>query len=170
MKETSDPKNLGASSIQNADAVDQLVKREIQAPLAACLIQEYAAHVGFEKALSIAAQAVKKDAKKAGEMMAGNYGNTIGDLFRIVKEVWSAGGAIDIDIIEKTDTTLRFNVLRCRYVELYDKLGLRDLGFCLSCSRDASFINGFNPEMTFERRRTIMEGAPLCDFRFTFPS
>ncbi len=168
MKESSHRLSPNEFSIQTVDAVSQLIKREIQAPLAACLIREFADHLGSEKALSIATEAVKKGAKKIGEMMAGDYGNTIEDLFRIVKEVWSDGDAIDFEIIEKTETTLRLNVVRCRYVELYDKLGLRDLGFCLSCSRDASFVEGFNPGLKFERHQTIMQGAPLCDFCFTF--
>ncbi|MBU2454244.1 MAG: L-2-amino-thiazoline-4-carboxylic acid hydrolase [Proteobacteria bacterium] len=155
-------------SIQAVDEVDQLTKREIQAPLAACLIREFADHLGFKEALSIATKAVKKDAKKTGEIMADQYGDTIDDLFCIVKEVWSSGGAIDFEIIERTKNTLRFNVVRCSYVDLYDKLGLRDFGFCLSCSRDASFAEGFNPKIKFKRSQTIMQGASFCDLCFTF--
>jgi len=167
MNDNFDMRSPDVSSIKTAGAVGQLIKREIQAPLAACLIREFANHLGSAKALSIATEAVKKDAIKIGEMMSKQYGNTIADLFRIVKEVWSTGDAIDFEIVEKTEITLKFNVFRCSYVDLYDKLGLRDLGFCLSCSRDASFAKGFNPKMKFERHQTIMEGAPLCDLCFT---
>ncbi len=166
MNSKSDQQSSDEPSIQTVDAVSQLIKREIQSPLAVCLIKEFAEHLGIEKAVSIATEAIKKDAKKIGKTMAQQYGNTIDDLFRIVNEVWSAGDAIEFEVLKKTDTTLRFNVSRCRYVELYDKLGLRDLGFCLSCSRDVAFIEGFNPKMKFERQQTLMEGDSLCDLSF----
>ena len=53
---------------------------------------------------------------------------------------------------------------RCRYAELYQRLGMHDLGYCLSCSRDPAFARGFNPRLTLTRTRTIMEGAYSCDF------
>ncbi len=52
MKESSDRQSPDEFSIQTVDAVRQLIKREIQAPLAACLIREFADHLGFEKSLS----------------------------------------------------------------------------------------------------------------------
>ena len=44
---------------------------------------------------------------------------------------------------EDTDVAFSFNVTRCRYAELYKKLGIRELGFALSCARDFALIKGF---------------------------
>lgn len=167
MEDTSHLQNPDGSSMKTADAVGQLIKREIQAPLAACLVREFADHLGFEKALAIATKAVQKDAEKIGKMMSETYGKTIEDLYRVIKEVWANDNAIEFEIIEKTKHRLRFNVVHCQYVELYDKLRLKDFGFCLSCSRDAYFAKGFNPKMKFERRQTLMQGASFCDLCFT---
>jgi hypothetical protein len=49
---------------------------------------------------------------------------------------------------------------------MYEREGMKELGFCLSCSRDEPFTKGFNPRMKLLRTRTIMEGASHCDFRF----
>ncbi len=49
---------------------------------------------------------------------------------------------------------------------MYRALGLADLGGSLSCLRDYALIEGFNPDVTLTRTRTIMEGASHCDFRF----
>jgi hypothetical protein len=49
---------------------------------------------------------------------------------------------------------------------MYRALGLAELGSSLSCQRDFSLIEGFNPAIQLTRTQTIMEGAPFCDFRF----
>ena len=67
---------------------------------------------------------------------------------------------------ELTDETFAFDVTRCRYAEMYRSLGMEDLGATLSCNRDGSLIEGFNPNVRFTRTRTIMSGADHCDFRF----
>ena len=55
---------------------------------------------------------------------------------------------------------------RCRYAELYRALGIADVGALLSCNRDFSLIEGFNPDIELTRTQTIMQGASHCDFRF----
>ena len=57
-----------------------------------------------------------------------------------------------------------FNVTRCRYAEMYEEMGLRDIGHLLSCSHDADFCTGYNPDIYFERNKTIMKGASHCVF------
>ncbi|MEC8921377.1 MAG: L-2-amino-thiazoline-4-carboxylic acid hydrolase, partial [Actinomycetota bacterium] len=41
------------------------------------------------------------------------------------------------------------------------------LGALLSCNRDGTMVEGFNPEIRFERNQTIMGGADHCDFRYS---
>jgi hypothetical protein len=55
--------------------------------------------------------------------------------------------------------------LQVRYALGYDRLGMKEFGFCLSCNRDAALINGFNLRMKLLRTQTIMQGAEICDFR-----
>ena len=80
------------------------------------------------------------------------------------------GRALEIELIEKSAERLDFNVVRCRYAEMYRALGLADLGSSLSCQRDFALVQGFNPEIQLTRTQTIMDGAPFCDFRFRAPS
>ena len=44
---------------------------------------------------------------------------------------------------------------------------IADLGAVLSCNRDYSLVEGFNPEIKLERKQTIMQGAPCCTFRYS---
>lgn len=46
------------------------------------------------------------------------------------------------------------------------RFGIPELGTVLSCHRDAALVEGFNPEVASTRTRTIIQGAPCCDFRY----
>jgi hypothetical protein len=147
--------------------IGHLKRREIQAPIAACLIRGFARVLGQDKAVEVATAAVQADALMAGRMMAEKYsGNTIKELGRIVREVWAEDDALTIHVLEETEQNLSFDVTRCRYAELYEKAQMKELGFCLSCCRDEPFTKGFNPRIKLSRTRTIMQGESLCDFRF----
>jgi hypothetical protein len=149
-------------------AISHLRRREIQAPVAACLIRGFGDAVGHAKAVEIAAAAVREDAGNSGRRMAEKLGgNGLAELYRVVEEVWAEDGALTLRLLENTERSLSFDVARCRYAEMYEAMGLKDLGFCLSCSRDAAFAEGFNSRIALSRTRTIMEGAEYCDFRFT---
>ncbi len=147
--------------------ISHLRRREIQAPIAACLIRAFARVMGQDKAEEVATAAIQADAMTAGKTVAEKYGgNGIKELSRVVREVWAADGAITIRVLEETERDLSFDVTRCRYAELYEKAQMKELGFCLSCCRDEPFTKGFNPCIKFSRSQTIMQGAPTCDFRF----
>jgi hypothetical protein len=147
--------------------ISHLQRREIQAPVAACLIRAFASQIGLDRAIEVATAAIRADAMEAGKAMAGQFdGNSMEELARVVREVWAEDDAMVIDNLEETEHSLNFDVTRCGYAELYERLDMKDLGFCLSCSRDAPFTTGFNPRMRLIRTQTIMEGGPHCDFRF----
>jgi hypothetical protein len=143
-----------------------LKKREIQAQFFAFLIRGYINALGYEKALEVASSAIREDAMQTGRNMAEKYnGNTLSELLKVVKEVWAEGDSLEFEIQEHTAQILSFNVTRCQYARLYDRLGMQEYGFCLSCNRDEAFFQGFNPRMKLIRNQTIMQGAQTCDFR-----
>ena len=146
--------------------ISTLKRREIQSPLIAGLLAGFISEIGYERTMEVASAAIQADALRVGKAMAEKYGgNTIEVLHRVIRDVWAEEDAIEFSALEETDQRLGFNVTRCRYAEMYDRLGLKEFGFCLSCNRDASLIKGFNPRMQLVRTRTIMQGAEICDFR-----
>jgi hypothetical protein len=147
--------------------ITHLKLREIQAPIVTMLINGFAGEIGHEKAIKIAGNVIKEDAMASGKQMALKYGgNTLAELSKIVKEVWAKDGALKIKMIKETDSELFFDVIYCGYARAYEKMGIKEMGPILSCTRDFSFINGFNPRTELKRTQTIMEGAKYCDFRF----
>ena len=149
-------------------ALSLLERREIEARIALPLIQAYAEKMGREQAVAVATKVIQRLAGAAGRQMVEKLGgNDITALAKVVRHVWAQNGALEITMLEENNLKLSFNVTRCRYAELYEKLGLEEFGGCLSCSRDAAFAEGFNPRLELQRTQTIMEGASHCDFRFT---
>lgn len=143
-----------------------LRQREIEAAVVAPLVRAFAAEVGIDRARAVLAGVVGDLARQAGCAAAAAVGgNDLPHLKRAI-EAWKADGALELDVLRDDAAVFEFNVTRCRYAEMYHRLGLADLGPVLSCSRDGRMIEGFNPAVAFARTQTIMEGAAYCDFRY----
>jgi hypothetical protein len=150
----------------NTPPVSLLQQREIEAKIVGPVFQAFAAEIGIQRAKEILAGAIKKLAYAAGCAAAqAAGGNDIAHLGQTT-EKWSQAEALTLDILRRDEQTLDFNVTRCRFAEMYRRLGLEELGPILSCNRDATMIEGFNPAIEFTRTQTLMEGAEHCDFRY----
>lgn len=149
-----------------APALTLLQRREIEAKVVGPLIRGFAEEIGEERALEIVRGVIVNLAHEAGTDLAASLGEATLEAFAKGVDRWKEGGALEIDLIERTPDRLSFNVTRCRYAEMYRALGLADLGASLSCVRDFALVEGFNPAITLERTQTLMQGAPHCDFRF----
>jgi hypothetical protein len=145
-----------------------LARREIEAGVIGPVYRILTRELGAERAGAIIAEAVIADARRAGAEAAAGVAPE-GRLRRFVEiqERWTRGGALVTEHLEESDTVFAYNVSYCAYAEMYQRLGLGELGPVLSCLRDAAFAEGFDPRMRMERPQTIMEGAPVCQFRYT---
>jgi len=143
-----------------------LTRREVEARLLAPLIEALADTFDRHQVLDAIRSAVVGIARQQGREMRQQLG---GDSLRHFAEslkFWSQDQALELDVIEQSETVFAFNVTRCRYAEMYHHLGIPELGDTLSCSRDFALIEGFNPEIRLNRTQTIMQGAAWCDFRY----
>jgi len=157
----------GQGTDQQTLKISNLKRREIQTPIAACLIRGFAKVMGQDKALEVVTAAVQADAMMAGKIIAEKYGsNSMKEMGCVVIEIWAKDDAITIHFLEETEQNLSFDVTRCCYAELYEKAVMKELGFCLSCCRDEPFARGLNSRIKLLRTQTIMQGSSHCDFRF----
>lgn len=143
-----------------------LERREIEASIAGAILDGFIAKFGEPACLEVLAEVISRLAHESGEEMARTLGENDLKSFTTTLDKWKAGNALELNILEQTDDKLSFNVTRCRYAEMYRRLGLEHLGKTLSCLRDFELAKGFNPDLVLERSQTIMEGAEYCDFRF----
>ena len=146
-----------------------LTQRRIEAAFAKGIYEEMARELGDETAKRILADAVRKMARAtAAEMAKEAPGGTSLDSFRALKSLWTAEDALQTETVKSTETEYHFNVVRCRYAEMYREMGLAELGGILSCNRDGVFCEGYDPRLKLRRTQTIMSGASHCDFRYTY--
>lgn len=152
--------------LDTLNEIGVLKRREIEARILGPLLEAFGAEFGADRVREIARDVIIRIAHEQGAALAEARGNNALDAFAAATEAWRIGNAIEIDVLEENAARYSFNVTRCRYAELYRSLGIPELGAILSCNRDASLIEGFNPQIKLTRTQTIMQGAPFCDFRY----
>jgi L-2-amino-thiazoline-4-carboxylic acid hydrolase len=143
-----------------------LHQREIEARIVGPLVRAFASELGQERTLSIVREVVSELARQGGVDLARTLGEQSLEAFAQTLDRWRENDALEIEVLEQSSEKLSFNVVRCRYAEMYRALGMADLGGSLSCQRDFALAQGFSPEIQLARTQTLMEGAPYCDFRF----
>ena len=145
-----------------------LEQRRIEANIIKPIYEEMKAEIGAEKARKIIAAAITRNAIEQGSAYARTEGgNTSLESFHALLPQWKANGALEVDMLEESETSVNYNVTRCQYAEMYKEMGLADIGHLLSCGRDGTFCKGYDPRISLIRTQTIMQGAPHCDFRYS---
>jgi hypothetical protein len=149
--------------------IPTLVKRRLQAQVIGPIFAEMVAELGEEKAAAILERAIRKAAIAEGREFAAKApdGKTsMADFVRLY-ELWTHGGSLEIEVLKADDKTFDFNVTRCRYAEMYKEMGLGHIGHILSCARDGTFCEGYDPAIKLTREKTIMAGDGCCTFRYS---
>jgi hypothetical protein len=155
------------NSDTSLNEVGVLQRREIEVRILAPILEALGQAFGKEAVLEITRRTIAAIARRQGRELAEQLGSNDLDAYSESLEPWTRNGALELRILNQSQTHLDFDVTRCQYAELYHKLGLQELGSILSCNRDASFIEGFNSAIHLDRTQTIMQGAPHCDFQFS---
>ena len=144
-------------------------RRRIEAAILKQVYDTLTASHGETVAAQTVAEAVRKSSiEQAGEMAAMVGGKTSLQTFIDRQGLWTMGGALTVEVKEKTDDTYVFHVTRCRYAEMYREMGLGKIGHLLSCQRDGTFCEGYDKKLKLTRTQTIMQGASHCDFSYTY--
>ena len=154
--------------MQTIQDVPIILRREIEALYVAPFLEAFSKELGWEKTKEIAVEVIKGIATQAGKdaaAMAG--GNTLELFLEKVNPNFTKGGALESNAYINEDGVLCMDMTRCKYAEMYERIGMKELGSMLSCERDGCMFQGFNPNFEFKRTMTIMSGCPTCDFRIT---
>ena len=152
-----------------AQALSMLAKRRIEAELLGHVYEVLKASHGKAAAMQAIGDAVRRSSiDQARQFVAGMEGPTSLQTFIELSALWEAEDALKIEVQHKSPTLYAFNVVRCRYAEMYQSMGLGEIGHLLSCQRDGTFCEGYDPKLKFARTQTIMQGASHCDFRYTY--
>lgn len=147
------------------DELGILQQRKIEAEIIKPIYEVLVREVGLEKARAVIEEAIAQSAIDAGRAFAAKEkGKTSIESFAALQYLWEKGNALEIEVISKDAESYEYRVKRCKYAEMYHEVGLGEIGFLLSCNRDAKFIEGYAPHITLNRPHTIMNGDGFCDF------
>jgi hypothetical protein len=125
---------------ESAPHLPLLQQREIEAKIVGPLVRAVAGELGEEKTLALLRGVITDLARSSGQALAQALGTATLEAFAQSLGRWSEGGALEIELIEASSERLDFNVVRCRYAEMYRALGLADLGASFSCQRDFALV------------------------------
>lgn len=153
--------------VDTLNEIGVLKRREIEARILAPFVEALATEFDRERIVEILGQTIIEIARKQGAERAAAVGDNSLMAFSQSAGDWRKGNALEIEILEQNEERYNFDVTRCRYAEMYRSLGLAKLGAVLSCNRDYSLVEGFNPEIELVREQTIMQGASCCTFRYS---
>ncbi len=144
-----------------------LQRRRIEAEIIKPIYEEMKAAFGEAAAKGVIERAIRKAAIEAGKQFAAmaKEGTSLAS-FAAIQPLWTKEDALRIEPLRQDAEHLDFNVVRCRYAEMYREMGLGEIGHLLSCNRDGTFIEGYDERIEFQRSQTIMGGASHCDFRY----
>ena len=146
-----------------------LEKRRIQAEVLGPLFDEMVKQLGINQASSILRDAIRKAAIQEGKYFRekSDSKTSIMENFIALYDLWKANGALEIEVLNASNSQFDFNVTRCRYAEMYREMCITKIGHLLSCNLDGTFCEGFEPHLKLVREQTLMEGASSCTFRYT---
>lgn len=156
-----------------AERLTLLQRRGIEAEVLIPFIRRLELELGADRAHTLARETIEAIAREQGADVAQALRREDLEGFTQVRDSWSgdtsgADGDLTIEPVRTDAEHLDFNVTHCRFAEMYQRLGARDLGFVLSCTRDFALSQGYSPNLKLERTQTIMQGAAYCDFRYTY--
>ncbi len=156
--------------MRDGEELPVLLKRRLQAQVIGPIHAEMVAVLGKEQADAILDAAIRKAAIAEGKAFAAKAPGGVTSMADFIKlyELWTHDGALEIEVLEASETTFNFDVTRCKYAETYRAMGLGQIGHLMSCNRDGTFCEGYDPKVKLERRHTIMGGAPRCTFRYSY--
>ena len=152
------------------DNISTITKRRLQADVILPIYDEMVKVIGEEKAQLILGTAIRKAAITEAKDFSRREPDGITSLSAFIEifSLWTAEDALEVEIHEKSDTVFSFDVTRCQYAEMYRAMGLGHVGHLLSCNRDGAFCEGYDSNITLDRRQTIMGGADRCTFRYRY--
>ena len=150
-------------------SIAMLERRRIEARILAHVYATLVESHGEEVARSTIADSVRRSAIEQGREMAEALpaGPSL-QTFIDAQELWTRGGALDVRVKEQSTSRFAFDVTRCAYAQMYKDMGLGHIGHLLSCQRDGTFCEGYDPNLKLKRTQTIMQGANHCDFEYTY--
>jgi hypothetical protein len=139
---------------------------KIQAQILLPLVRRLREEIGEERTNEILSGALDEAAGERIRADAQELEGTPREKFEAMLRRSAAVNApqLEMEMLEATPDTLKFNVHACKYADLFTALGEPELGAMLLCAGDFHMAAVGAPDVQFSRSQTLMQGATHCDF------
>jgi methionine synthase II (cobalamin-independent) len=138
------------------------IQARVLLPLARALREE----IGEERTRELMRAAIEEALRQSTREEAGQLEGSPLEKFQAMMNhsAKDNGPQLELEMHEMNPERVRFDVVRCRYAELFQSLGETELGAMLLCDGDAYVAEVGGPAVEFSRSHTLMQGASHCDF------
>jgi hypothetical protein len=75
---------------------------------------------------------------------------------------------VTMEVVENTERVYEWRITECINTEPFLRASAADLGYAAVCWGDYAFAESFNPAIRLTRDKTLMEGHPYCNHRYTW--
>ena len=74
--------------------------------------------------------------------------------------------SLDFEYVELTDKVCELKVKSCLWAKTFRSKDAEDFGYACICHGDFSWAKAFNPKLSMERTKTLMQGHDCCNHRY----
>ena len=144
--------------------VPGITRREIEALFIKPFLEAFTKEIGKERTMEIAGEVIDRLAWESGRDYAAQIDGEL--LPALEKQLLTHNDVGDCNnqLIEKDQKHITVHTTDCEYVRMYQRIGMMDLGYLLSCRRDIAFYKGISSRVQMIRKGTLMQGYDVCDF------
>jgi hypothetical protein len=162
----SDESNRGEMDLHTSEDVSVMDRARTQAQVLLPLARALRAEIGEERTREIMRDAIHESIRTRVRAQAEKLTGTPREKFQAMmrNSAEDNGPMLDLEMLDLSPETIRFDVKSCMYADLFKSLGETELGAMLLCDSDAYVAKIGAPDVAFERSQTIMQGATHCDF------
>ncbi len=134
------------------------------------VLQGLAKELGEERFFAALKKVAFESAFKAGEETAGQLpSNDFAAYGALVRERSYFGEhVLTLEIVEDTPQAMELKITECLWAKTLRDMGAADIGYALICHRDYGDCQGFNPNITLTRSKTLMQGNDCCNHRLVW--
>jgi len=75
---------------------------------------------------------------------------------------------VTMEVVESTDTVYEWRITECINADPFLRANASDIGYASTCHGDYAFAEAFNPSIRLTRDKTLMQGDPYCNHRYTW--
>ncbi|MFQ5980754.1 MAG: L-2-amino-thiazoline-4-carboxylic acid hydrolase [Candidatus Heimdallarchaeota archaeon] len=112
----------------------------------------------------LAIELITDQTRKYWAKIADNEGkNDLDALMGVLWHNWDEG---KYSVTENADG-VQIHCTMCPIAEAFQSIGRQQEGLLFMCSEDPAIVEGFNPDIEFQRTKTLMNGDDCCNHRYS---